>query len=457
MTAHSIRAEEGVIGACMIDERVYWRVADVLTEADFFDVRCRSLFDLIGGLLKAGRPVDAVTIGDLIRSRNLPDAADLIGYVIDVADATPSSANARTYAEIVAAKATQRRVADAGTRIARLTGDDAFPEAQAILAAVQTRQSSVTKSVKAAIGDLVKLMASQAERDGSLLGVTTGIAGLDALTCGLCAKDLVIVAGRPSMGKTVLGLGLATASAKAGHPAHVITLEMSTSQCLQRIISAESSIPHDAIRDAKKIQEEHWHRLTIASEAVGEFPLFFDDAVRDFASLIARITQVHATHGTRIIVIDYLSHIPPPKAERHDLALQEITRALKALAKRLDITVVLICQLNRGVEGRADKRPVLSDLRESGAIEQDADVVLMPYRDEYYNADSPHRGYAEILIRKQRNGELGSVPVRAELTFQRFVDAPDGLPSMPAIEHKPRERGFGRVRSIGLDRRAGND
>jgi len=328
-------------------------------------------------------------------------------------------------------------------------------EAQAILGAVENRQAVHTQTAKDAVRDLVKLMHSQSERSGSLLGVTTGIAGLDAMTCGLCRKDLVIVAGRPSMGKTLLGLGMAMACAESGETAHFVTLEMSTSQCLQRLVSAKASVPHDEVRDAKRIREESWHRVAVASETIAELPLFFDESVRDLASLVARITQVHAAHGTRIVVIDYLSHVPMPKAERQDLAVQEVTRELKRIAKRLDITVVLICQLNRGVEGRADKRPVLSDLRESGAIEQDADVVLMPYRDEYYNADSPHKGYAEILIRKQRNGELGSVPVRAELAYQRFTDAPDGLPSAPVLEHKP--RGFGRMRSIGHDRRAGND
>lgn len=455
MTAHSIQAEESVIGACMIDETAYWRVSDVLTTADFWDGNCRALWELIGGLHKVNRPVDPVTIGDLIRAQGWANAKELDNFVFDLARNTPGSANVRAYAEIVAKKAQQRRVADAGTRIAKLSGDDALAEAQAILGAVENRQAVHTQTAKDAVRDLVKLMHSQSERSGSLLGVTTGIAGLDAMTCGLCRKDLVIVAGRPSMGKTLLGLGMAMACAESGETAHFVTLEMSTSQCLQRLVSAKASVPHDEVRDAKRIREESWHRVAVASETIAELPLFFDESVRDLASLVARITQVHAAHGTRIVVIDYLSHVPMPKAERQDLAVQEVTRELKRIAKRLDITVVLICQLNRGVEGRADKRPVLSDLRESGAIEQDADVVLMPYRDEYYNADSPHKGYAEILIRKQRNGELGSVPVRAELAYQRFTDAPDGLPSAPVLEHKP--RGFGRMRSIGHDRRAGND
>lgn len=441
MTAFSVDAEEGVIGSCMLDDQAYWTIAGIVGVSDFHDQRCRALFELIGDLVKLSKPVDPVTIGELITSRRSDKS--LFSYVLGIANSTPSALNIKTYAEIVAKKAVERRVVAAGAQIASLYGDDALSNAQAILAAITTKQAIATKNIKSAMKDLVKLMKDQAERDGALLGVTTGLSDLDEKTLGLCEGDLVIIAGRPSMGKTLLAICIAMASAKSGLPAHFFTLEMSTSQCLLRIISAEGSIPHSSLRDAKHVHEEHWHRIANVSEDIGLLPLYFDESIRDLDALEARIIQLHATNKTRLVVIDQLSHIPPPKADRSDLAIQEITRRLKALAKRLNITVVLVCQLNRSVEARADKKPVLSDLRESGAIEQDADMVLMPYRDEYYHPDSPHKGYAEILIRKQRNGEVGSVPVLAELAYQRFADAPDGLPSAPVeVESK---RGFQRL------------
>lgn len=439
---NALRAEESVIGACLVDASAYWRAADVITDSDFTDNRCRALWGLIGDLCRANRPVDAVTLGDLFVARKTPNARDWLGYVIDLANSTPSATSIRSYAEIIASRTIERRVREAGKAISGLSGDSALTEAQGLLGAIVNRSGGKTQTAKSAMGDLVKIMEAQAERDGSLLGITTGLADLDAKTCGMCAGDLWLIAGRPSMGKSVLGLQLAYAAADAGAPAYVLTLEMATHQCLQRLISAQSNIPHNIVRDAKLMQEEHWPRVARVAEYIGALPLYFDAAVRDLPSIIARIRQLVAAHGIRIVVIDYLSQIITPRAERNDLAIQEITRELKAVAKALGITVVLLSQLNRGVEQRPDKRPVMSDLRESGAIEQDADVIMMPYRDEYYFPDSQHKGYAEIIIRKQRNGEIGTVPVRSELAYQRFADAPDGLPKIVTQTEERPARGF---------------
>lgn len=437
-------AEHNVIGACLLSDSAYWQVSDLLTAADFASGWCRESWTLIADLRKANQPADAVTIGDLAESRGSDNGVNFAS-IVECANTTPSAANVRAYAEIVASKATERRVRDAGTKIAKLSGDEALIEAQAIMQGVAQVEQGTTQNAKAAMGSLVKLMQAQADRDGSLLGVTTGIAGLDDMTCGLVAGDLILVAARPSMGKSMLALQMAHACALSGETAHVVTLEMAATQCLQRLISATAEIPHGIVRDAKQIQDYQWQRVVQASGEIGALPLFFDESVRDFESLVARIVQVHAAHKTRLVVIDYLSHIPLPKAERNDLAIQEVTRRLAKLAKRLKISIVLVAQLNRGLESRADKRPILSDLRESGAIEQDADMVLMLYRDEYHNPDSPQKGYAEILVRKQRNGETGTVPVKAELIYQRFADAPEGLP-VAAVEYinRPR-RGFDRT------------
>lgn len=427
----ALPAEESLIGACLVDESAYWRAADLVTESDFSDDRCRALWALIGDLCRANRPVDSVTLGDLFVARKTPNAKEWLLYVVQLANATPSAANIRTYAEIVAAKNIEHRVREAGRAISVLSGESALTEAQSLLGGIVNRSGAKTQTAKSAMGDLVKIMAAQADRDGSLLGVTTGLAGLDALTCGMCEGELWVVAGRPSMGKTLLGLQLALAAAQVGAASHIVTIEMATHQCLQRLISTVGSVNHHVVRDAKLIQTEQWPRVTRAAEEIACLPMYFDSALRDLPSILARIRQLYAAHGIRVVVIDYLSQIKAPKAERNDLAIQEITRELKSLAKALGITVVLIAQLNRNVETRPDKRPTQGDLRESGAIEQDADVILMPYRDEYYNASSPHKGYAELLLRKNRNGETGVVFVRTEMEFQRFVDAPDGPPSVP--------------------------
>lgn len=443
MSAFSIQAEQGVIGACMIDPQAYWQIADLLTASDFWDQRHRFLWNALTGLAKDEKPFDAVTVGDHLRSTNTEEEAGGIGYVINLANTTPSASAIRTYAEIVAEKAQERRVSDAGRAIAALSGKTALIDAQAILGAIADKVSAKTQSVKEAMGALVRLMHDQTERESELLGVPYGFPMLDAMTAGMHKGDLVLVAGRPSMGKSLFAMQIGMNAAKSGAPTHIVTLEMPTVQCMQRLISAVSNVPFDHVRDAKTIEEWEWPAISRAGSDVAALPLYFDDDVYELQKILARIRQVHASHGTRIVVIDYLTFMRMPKADTQALAVQEVTRELKALAKALGITIVLVSQLNRGLEGRADKKPVLSDLRESGAIEQDADVVMMIHREDYHNENSPLKGYAEILIRKQRNGPCGSVPLKAEFHVQRFDSAPEGLPATA----EPRKQGFGRLKA----------
>lgn len=443
MTTHSKEAEQNTIGACLIDASAFWQVSDVLSESDFWLAEHRAIWAAMAALAPADRPLDFIIVGDWLRARQMLEAAGGEEYLIKLARHTASSANARAYAEIVAAKSLQRRVADAGTKIAKLKGDDALLDAQAILGGVSDNIASPTTTAKQAMKQLVMLMAEQTERTTELLGVPTGFPMLDDMTAGLRAGDLVLIAGRPSMGKSLLAMQLALHSAQCGFAAHVVSLEMTVIQCVQRMVSNLSGVPFDHIMDAKKIEEWEWGRVSNAEAEIATLPLYFDDEVSDLPKILARIRQVHAAHNSRVVVVDYLSFIRPPKAERPDLAIQTITRELKATAKALDITIILVSQLSRKVEERMDKRPIQSDLRESGAIEQDADVILMCYRDEYYNADSPHRGFAEVLIRKQRNGRIGMVPLKALLNIQRFEGAPDGLPAITAEPVK--QRGFSRI------------
>lgn len=461
MSAHSLVAEQNVIGSCLIDDQAFWSVSDLLTGADFFDARNRFIWQAISALAALKHPLDVVTLGDALASKGLTEQAGGAEYIYGLARDTASAYNARAYAEIVAAKSLERRVVDAGARIAMLSGQDALQDAQEILGGVCDNIASPTVSAAGAMKALVKIMREQTERTTDMLGVPTGLPMLDDMTAGLREGDLVLIAGRPSMGKSLLAMQLALHAAQSGSPAHVVTLEMPTHQCLQRMISAVSNVPFERVMDAKKLEECDWHRVAIASEQVGKLPLYFDDDVYDLPKILARIRQSHAAHGTRVVVVDYLSFMRMPKAERNDLAVQAITRELKATAKALKITIILVAQLNRSLEQRSDKRPVMSDLRESGAIEQDADVILMPYRDEYYNPKSQHAGYAEILVRKQRNGRTGMVPLRTRLDVQRFEAAPEGLPEL-RLEDAPKpalSRGYSsaKVREIGYDRMTGND
>lgn len=446
-------AEQDVLGGCMLDPKAFWRVADVLSERDFSNRRHMVIFRAIGELARRGDPVDAVTLAEWFESNKLSELVGGSSYVIELANNTASTANIRAWAEIVREHAIGRRVREAGTKIASLQGADSLSEAQSILGAVVGGMAAPTKDAKAAMRDVLRVMQSQSDRDSDLLGVSTGFPMLDDMTAGFQAGELVLVAGRPSMGKSLLAMQFACTAARAGIPAHIVTLEMQTTACVTRMVSAQSEVPFDIVRDAKKLEDHHWMRISPTMAAIGVLPLHFDDDVYDLASVLARIRQAHMQYKTRLIVLDYLQHMRLPEAQTTALAVQEVTRELKATAKALGVTIVLVSQLNRGLESRGDKRPVLSDLRESGAIEQDADLVLMVYRDEYHNPDSPHAGFAEILIRKQRNGRTGMVPLRTRFDIQRFDSAPEGLPRIHRPEAIRRARGF----SAGFMARTGHE
>ena len=450
MSARNEHAEQNVLGACLISDSAFWQVSDLLTEADFWDQRHRVIWDAMTSVTRSGKPLDFVTVGDDLAASGKLELAGGLSYVIDVANGTAAASNARAYAEIVSGKSIQRRVADAGAQISKLSGDNALAQAQTILGSVSDRIAGKTKSADEAMSALVKVMQEQADRTSNILGVPTPFPMLNDMTAGLQEGDLVLVAGRPSMGKSVLAVQLAEHAATLGYPSHVFTLEMPTLQCMQRLVSARSGVPFKHVRDAKKIAEEEWSPIVRASEEIKTLPLYFDDDVYELSKVLARIRQVHATKGTRVIVLDYLTFMKMPQAQTQTLAIQEITREFKAVAKALKLTFILVSQLNRQAETRGDKRPTMADLRESGAIEQDADVILMPYRDEYYDKDSYLKGYTELLIRKQRNGDTGTVPLRTRFDVQRFDSAPEGLPERPAEPVREVKRGFSKFTSRGI-------
>lgn len=426
-------AEQAVLGGCMLEPAAYWRVADVLTAEDFSDGRHARLWRVIGDLVRDGSAADPVTMCEL--------DSGLGDYPLKMANATPSTANIRAYAEIVAKHAQHRRVVAAGGQIARVGPDDSLGEAQRLLAAAAKPELTAIKAAREVLNEFVADLQRKCDAESELTGLATGFPGLDQMTSGLQPSDLIIIAGRPSMGKTTLAQNIAEYVAVGSddendpRPARRVlffTQEMRAAAVLARSIASLGHVPFNAIRSPKSLQDEHWPRIQNASARLKASGLLFDESCGITAEqLCARARQCHNAAPLSLIVIDYLQYMRLPQAASASLAVQEVTRELKALAKALNVPVLLLSQLNRSLEARADKRPVMADLRESGAIEQDADVIAFIYRDEVYHAGGKSKGFAELLIRKQRNGEIGTVPLIARLDQMRFEDCPDGLPYDP--------------------------
>ncbi|MDR3386423.1 MAG: replicative DNA helicase [Rudaea sp.] len=422
---HSIDAEQAVLGGLMLDERAWERIADKLEESDFYRKDHRLIYRAIGELSNKNMPCDAVTLGEWFDSNGLAEMVGGSNYVIQLANSTPSAANIVAYAEIVREKSVLRQLIDAGTEIA---GDGFQPEGrstQEILEGAEQKVFRIAESgargrkgfvaMRTAVKEAFQILHQRYESKGSVTGLATGFTDLDEMTAGLQASDLIIVAARPSMGKTALAVNMAEyAAIKAKKSVAIFSMEMSSSQLAFRLISSLGRINQQHLRTGD-IQEEEWPRVTAAITLLSDAKIFIDDTpALSPAELRARARRLKREHDLGLIVIDYLQLMQVPgNKENRATEISEISRGLKALAKELNIPVIALSQLNRSLEQRTDKRPVMSDLRESGAIEQDADVILFIYRDEVYDKDSPKKGTAEIIVGKQRNGPIGVV----NLTF----------------------------------------
>jgi replicative DNA helicase len=422
---HSIDAEQAVLGGLMLDERAWERIADKLNEEDFYRKDHRLIYRALTELSEKNMPCDAVTLGEWFESNKLAELVGGSSYILQLANSTPSAANIVAYAEIVREKSILRQLIDAGTEI---TGDGFQPEGrstQEILEGAEQKVFRIAESgargrksfvaMRAAVKEAFQILHQRYESKGSVTGLATGFADLDELTAGLQPSDLIIVAARPSMGKTALAVNFAEHAAMRSKKAVAIfSMEMSASQLAFRLISSLGRINQQHLRTGD-IQEEEWPRVTSAITMLSDAKIFIDDTpALSPAELRARARRLKREHDLGLIVIDYLQLMAVPgNKENRATEISEISRGLKALAKELNIPVIALSQLNRSLEQRTDKRPVMADLRESGAIEQDADVILFIYRDEYYNPESSDKGLAEIIIGKQRNGPTGTV----KLTF----------------------------------------
>jgi replicative DNA helicase len=427
----NIEAEEAIISAILIDNDALLDVIETLAAVDFYRTAHQKIYAAIIDLFDKAEPVDLVTLANKLKENGQLEEVGGASYLARLVDAVPLAVNAQHYAKIVHDKASLRRLIEKANAIVkrcfeeRGNADDVIDYAETAIFEIsekKARQSFFPLS-KIILGNIETLEEKQGNRS-LVTGVPTGFSRLDNLTSGLQNSDLIILAARPSMGKTALALNIArNAAVDAGVPVAVFSLEMSKEQLSLRMLCSEAHIDSSRLKGGFFSMED-WHRLTDAAGILSEAPIYIDDSPSLSAMEIrAKARRLKMDKNIGLIIIDYLQLMQGRAgAERRDLEISEISRALKALAKELELPVMALSQLNRMLEQRTDKRPRLSDLRESGALEQDADVVAFIYRDEVYNKeeDNPNRGIAEILLSKQRNGPTGDVYLTFLNSYTRF-------------------------------------
>ena len=427
---HSIEAEQSVIGGLLLENEALDKIADILRAEDFYQFDHKTIFQHIGKLIERNRPADIVTVAESLESTAELSQIGGIAYLGALAQNTPTAANIRRYAEIVRERAIMRKLVTVGSGIAESAYSPNGRDAQQLLDEAEAKIFQIAEGgQRSSQGfiDIKELLPQVAERIDMLFsrddpsdvtGIPTGFSDLDSMTSGFQGGDLVIVAGRPSMGKTAFSINIAeNVALDTGLPVAIFSMEMASTQLAMRMIGSVGRLDQHRMRTGR-LEDEDWEKLTTALGKLNEAPIFIDEgASLSSFDVRARARRLHRQCGKLgLIVVDYLQLMSAPagkQGENRATEISEISRSLKALAKELDCPVVALSQLNRSVEQRPDKRPVMSDLRESGAIEQDADLILFIYRDEVYNSDSTDKGTAEIIIAKQRNGPIGKV----RLTF----------------------------------------
>lgn len=427
----AIEAEQSVLGGLLLDNRAYERIAGELKPDDFYRTEHQTIYRTIAAMLDRGQPVDVVTVAEALEQARNPEATGGIVYLGDLAANTPSAANIGAYASAVVDRKNRRELIVAGQRLielAREPGNDAITRADKassiVLALGEQRGSKEPTNVSDLMKSVLEALDLRVKAGGAISGLSTGFADLDRATTGLHPGNLVIVAGRPAMGKTTLSVNIAENVALDGGVALVFSLEMPAADLVERSMARAGTVNTQMLREGN-LSEEDWDRMTVALGKLNDKGLVIDDdpATATVAQMRRKSIRVQRKYGKlNLIVIDYLQLMRGEGGNRNE-EIGGITRGLKLLARELNVPIILLSQLNRGVEERTDKRPMMSDLRESGAIEQDADVILMTYRDSYYNEKSEFKEIAEIIIRKQRMGPTGTVPLVFQGQYSRFADA----------------------------------
>ncbi len=429
---HSIEAEQSVLGALLIDAQAWDTVGDMLQPKDFYRRDHQLIFEAIGTVVEAQGPVDAVTVAEALEKRGTLTDAGGLAYLATLSRDTPSAANARAYAEIVRERALLRALVTAGGTIAASglnpegrSASELVDQAERMVFEIAEKGTSSREGfqqVKKILPATIDRIDMLHQNPGAFTGVSTGYHELDRMTNGLQKGDLVIIAGRPSMGKTTLAVNIAeNAAIMHKVPAAIFSMEMSSEQVTLRMISSLGRVSQAHLRTGT-LSAEDWPRITSATEVLSQAPIFIDESPSLSPTEVrARARRLKREHGLGLIVVDYLQLMQVSgNTENRATEISEISRGLKALAKELELPVIALSQLNRSVEQRTEKKPVMSDLRESGAIEQDADLILLIYREEVYDVNTTRRGIADIIIAKQRNGPVGDVQLTFLGEYTRF-------------------------------------
>ncbi len=442
---HCFEAEASVLGGLMIDPGAWLKVAGILGAQDFFRADHQKIFTAIKALADSDQPRDLVTVADWLYNRKQLDDVGGLQYLGNVVADTPTAANIVAYAAIVADKAARRVLIAKAGEIAQMAAssealDVVLGQAQSAIFGMsnQGKSSGEPRLVTDIARDWIAELAQRYEHDGDVYGVSTGFDDLDAKLCGLQGGDMVVIAGRPGMGKTTLAMNIAEhAATRSGTPTLVFSLEMPAAQIMNRLAASMGEVSMSRLASPKQLDDDDFRRITSAILRAENKPLLIDDTGSLHINQVrARARIAHQKHGIGMIVIDYLGLM---RGDGKDLYSQttHISGQVKAMAKELDVPVIVLAQLNRGVEQRVNKRPVMADLRDSGAIEQDADKILAVYRDEAYNDDSAFKGIAEVEILKHRSGETGRVMLAFQGQFNRFRSlAKDWVPPQHALEQK---------------------
>ncbi len=429
---HSMEAEQSVIGAMIMDREAITVASEIISGDDFYGKQYGVLFEAMVELNDEGKPVDLVTLQDRLREKDIPPEASSPEFIRDLITAVPTSANIRYYAGIVAEKSTLRRLIRLNEEIANTcyAGKENLEviledTEKRVFELVQKRNTGDFVPIRQVVMNAMDKIEKASKNKGNVTGIATGFIDLDYKTAGLQPSDLVLIAARPSMGKTAFVLNLAQHIAfKLNQTVAIFSLEMSKEQLVNRLFSLESRVDSQHLRTGN-LSDMDWEKLIESAGVIGKSNLIIDDTPGiSISELRSKCRKYKLEHNLQLIIIDYLQLMSGSGrgSESRQQEISDISRSLKALARELNVPVIALSQLSRAVEQRPDHRPMLSDLRESGAIEQDADVVMFIYRDDYYNKDTEKKGIAEIIIAKQRNGPIGTVELVWLPDYTKFAN-----------------------------------
>lgn len=426
---HSGEAEQSVIGSMIMDRDAITTASELIVAEDFYQSQYAVLFDTILELYNGGKPVDLITLQNRLQEKNISPELSSLDFIRNLVTVVPTSANVKYYAGIVKEKAILRRLIKVAEQITNQCYLNKEPletileqTEKQVFDVIQNKTSEDFVSIQEIVIHALESMEAAAKNRGSVTGIPTGFYDLDFKTAGLQPSDLILIAARPSMGKTAFVLNIAEYVAlKINIPTVIFSLEMSKDQLVKRLISMNAQVDSQAIRTGN-IKDEDWIKIAESARIIGSSPIIIDDTPGiSISELRSKCRKFKLEYNLGLVIIDYLQLMSGnKKSESRQQEISEISRALKALAREISAPVIALSQLSRAVEQRPDKRPMLSDLRESGAIEQDADVVMFIYRDEYYNRDTEEAGISEIIIGKQRNGPTGTLKLKWLSQYTKF-------------------------------------